>query len=58
MSGLQQKYWVFHEISVGATCTKCATYKEQAAEFFEEANALNTEAVILDQKKRILEGYV
>jgi hypothetical protein len=29
MSGLQQKYWAFHEITVGATCTRCATYKEQ-----------------------------
>jgi hypothetical protein len=26
-----------HEITTEATCTKCATYKEQAAEFFEEA---------------------
>jgi hypothetical protein len=44
MSGLQQKYWVFHEITVGATCmsVKHATYKEQATEFFKEAGALNT----------------
>jgi hypothetical protein len=37
MPGLQQKYWVFHEI----TCMKRATYEEQATEFFEEASALN-----------------
>jgi hypothetical protein len=40
MSGLQQKYWVFHEITVGATCAKHAAYKEQATEIFEEASAL------------------
>lgn len=51
MPGLQQKYWVFHEITVGATCTKCATYKEQATEFFEEASALNTDTAIFDLKK-------
>jgi hypothetical protein len=51
MSGLQQKYWVFHEITVGATCTKRATYKE-------EASALNTDAVIFDLKKLSLQGYV
>jgi hypothetical protein len=45
---------VFHEITVGATCTKCATYKEQATEFFAEASALNTVAAIFDLKKRIL----
>jgi hypothetical protein len=49
---LQQKYWVLHEITVGATCTKRATYKEQAAtEFFEGASALNTHAAIFDLKK-------
>jgi hypothetical protein len=58
MSGLQQKYWVFHEITIGVTCPKRATCKEQAAEFFEEASALNTDAAILDLKKRILQGYV
>jgi hypothetical protein len=42
MSGLRQKYWVFHEITVGATCTKHTTYKEQATQFFEEASALKT----------------
>jgi hypothetical protein len=35
------KYCVSHEITVGATCTKRATYKEQATEFFAEASALN-----------------
>jgi hypothetical protein len=50
MSGLQQKYWVFHEISVGATCMKHARYKEQTTEFFEEATALNTDAAILNLK--------
>jgi hypothetical protein len=40
MFGLQQKYWVFREITVGATSTKRATYKEQAAKFFKEASAL------------------
>jgi hypothetical protein len=58
MSGLQQKYWVFHEITVGAMCTKSAAYNEQATEFFEEASDLNTDAVIFDHKKRILQGYV
>jgi hypothetical protein len=51
MSGLQQKYWVFHVITVGVTCMKCTTYKEQAAEFFKEASALNTDAPVLDLKK-------
>jgi hypothetical protein len=36
MSGLQQKYWILHEITGGATCTTHATYKEQATEFFKE----------------------
>jgi hypothetical protein len=49
---------VFHEITVGATCTKRATCKEQATEFFEEASALNRDAAIFDLKKRILQGYV
>jgi hypothetical protein len=31
MSGLQQKYLVFHEITVGATSIKHAIYKEQAS---------------------------
>jgi hypothetical protein len=44
-------YWVFHEITVGATCMKRATYKEQATEFFEESSALNTDAAIFDHKK-------
>jgi hypothetical protein len=57
MSGLQQKYWVFHEITVGATCMKCATCKEQATEFFEETSALNTDAAIFNPKKRIFQGY-
>jgi hypothetical protein len=43
MSGLQQKYFLFHEITVGATRTKLTTCKEQATEFFEEASALSTE---------------
>jgi hypothetical protein len=51
MSGLQQKYSVFHEITVGATCTKSATYKEQATEFFKESSALNTDATIFNLKK-------
>jgi hypothetical protein len=52
MSGLQQKYWVLHEITVGAVRTKRAAYKEQATdcEFFEEASALNTNAAIFDFK--------
>jgi hypothetical protein len=58
MSGLQQKYWVFHEITVGATCMKHATYKEQATEFFEEAGALNTNAAVFILKIQILQGYV
>jgi hypothetical protein len=49
---------VFHEITIGATCTKRATYKEEAIEFFEEVSALNTDAAIFDLKKRILQGYV
>lgn len=52
MSGLQQKYWVFHEITVGATCTKHATYKEPATEFFKEIIALNTDAAIFDLKNK------
>jgi hypothetical protein len=44
MSVLQQKYWVFHEITVGATCMKHTTYKE-------EASALNTDAAIFDLNK-------
>jgi hypothetical protein len=51
MFALQQKYWVFHEITVGATCMKCATYREQDTEFFEEASALNTDTAIFDLKK-------
>jgi hypothetical protein len=35
MSDLQQKYWMLDEITVGATSTKRAMYKEQATEFFE-----------------------
>jgi hypothetical protein len=58
MSDLQQKYWVFHEITVGVTCLKCAKYKEQATEFFEETSALNTDAAFFDLKKQILQGYV
>jgi hypothetical protein len=58
MSGLQQKHWMFHEITVGLTCTKRATYEEQATEFFEEASALNTDAAVFDLRKRILQGYV
>jgi hypothetical protein len=53
MSGLQQKYWVFHEIRVSATYTKRAAYKEQATEFFKKANALYTNAAIFDLNKRI-----
>jgi hypothetical protein len=49
---------VFHEITVGATCTKRATYNEQATEFFREASAFNTEAAIFDFEKQILQGYV
>jgi hypothetical protein len=49
---------VFREITVGATCTKRATYKEQVTEFFEEASALDTEAAVFDLKKRIHQGYV
>jgi hypothetical protein len=58
MSGLQQKHCVFHKIKVGATCVKRATCKEKTIEFFEEASALNIDAVISDLKKRILQGYV
>jgi hypothetical protein len=58
MSGLQQKYWVFHEITVEATCTKHVTYKEYSTEFFEEASALNTDATIFNFRKQILQGYV
>jgi hypothetical protein len=60
MSGLQQKYWIFHEITVGVTCAnmKHAMYKEQATEFFKEAGALNTDVAIFDCKKQILEGYM
>jgi hypothetical protein len=38
MSGLQQKYWGFHEIS-WSNVYEAATYKEHATEFFEEASA-------------------
>jgi hypothetical protein len=48
---------MLHEITFGATFTKCATYEQQATEFFEEASALNTDAAIVDLKKRILEGH-
>jgi hypothetical protein len=58
MCGLQQKYWALHEVTVGATCTKRATCKQQATEFFEEASSLNTEAAVIDFEKRILQGYV
>jgi hypothetical protein len=58
MSGLQQKYCVFHKITVGATCTKRATNREQATEFFEEASTLNIDAAIFDLKKRIFQGHV
>jgi hypothetical protein len=51
MPGLQQKYYVFHEITVGATCTICTIYEEQATEFFKEAGALNTDAATYDLKK-------
>jgi hypothetical protein len=37
---------------------KRATYEEQATEFFEEANALNTDAAIFELKKQILQEYV
>jgi hypothetical protein len=49
---------VFHDITVGATCTERVTYKDQATEFFEEASALDTDAAIFGLKKRILQGYV
>jgi hypothetical protein len=49
---------VFHEVTVGATCTKRATHKKQATEFFEEASVFDTGAAIFDLKKRILQGYV
>jgi hypothetical protein len=51
MSGFQQKYLMFHEITFGATCTKPAIYREQATEFFEEASVFNTDATIIDLKK-------
>jgi hypothetical protein len=54
VSGLQQKYWVFNGISIGAKGTKRATCEEQATDFFEEASALNTDAAVFDLKKRIL----
>jgi hypothetical protein len=41
---------VFYEITVGATCTKHCTYKEQATEFFKEASALNTDAAVFNLK--------
>jgi hypothetical protein len=44
--------------SVGATYTKCTTYREQTTEFFEEASVLNKDAAIFDLRKRILQGYV
>jgi hypothetical protein len=37
---------------------KCAAYKEQATEFFEEASVLNTDVAIFDLKKQILQGFV
>jgi hypothetical protein len=51
ISGLQQKYWVLHEITVGATCTNSTTYKKQGTEFFEEASALNTDEAIFALKE-------
>jgi hypothetical protein len=51
--GLQRKQWAFHKITAGATCTKDDAYKEQTAEFFEEASALNTDAENFDVKKLI-----
>jgi hypothetical protein len=42
---------VFHEITFGTTCTKHATYKKQATEFFEEASALNTDAAVLQPQE-------
>jgi hypothetical protein len=45
---------MFHEITVGATCTKRVTCKEQATEFFEEASALDIDAAIFDLKKQFL----
>lgn len=42
MSGLQQKYWVFCEITVGSTCMKCATCREQGTECLKEADVPNT----------------
>jgi hypothetical protein len=51
MSGLQQMYLVFHEITTGVTYTKRATYKEQATDFFRQASALNTDGAIFDHKK-------
>jgi hypothetical protein len=40
MSSLPQKYSMLHEITVGATSTKRATYEEESNEFLEEASAL------------------
>jgi hypothetical protein len=51
---LKLNLWVKIEdslITFGATCTKYATYKEQATEFFEEASANNTDAAIFDLRK-------
>jgi hypothetical protein len=46
MSGLQQKYWVFHEITVRVFCMK-----HEAIEFFEDAHSLDTHAKVFDLKK-------
>jgi hypothetical protein len=43
---------VFNEITVEKTCTKHATYKKQATEFFVEASAISTDAAIFDLKKK------
>jgi hypothetical protein len=45
-------------ITFGATCTKHATYKEQAVEFFEEASAHNTDTATFDLRKIIYQVYV
>jgi hypothetical protein len=41
-----------HGITVGAASAKRTTFKEQATEFFEEANALNTDTAIFILKKQ------
>jgi hypothetical protein len=48
---------VFHEITVGVTCAKDATYKEQAT-VSSKKSALNTDAAIFDLKEQIFQGYV